>query len=380
MAEQENFTPEQAQKLLEEMYETKAPTNAVLVTVAPTSANGETVVQAPAPTPVVEGATPPVVEKPPAVKPTDAPPVTPPATGTPPVEPVVKAPPAALAVTDPYAWVENLDPKIKENVLAEIRLRMNAEHAFRSNNGRIRALQEKLRESESKVVVRPQPAATAVPTSPTTPAEWEELKKTDPDLAKALEARVKSEVDAVTARVDEKLQELHKTGVEPLQDHARRQYVQHERETLQRLIPNVDQIVQSPHYSHWLENVAPPSIRDTALKSVDHRDAYAVMQHYAGWLVSTGQAEAPGKPAQTVAPTTQPPAVTPPATPPEKTAEQLEADRIAAEREARLKTPSTVPPAAFTPTGPGNRNGPVTREQQEQIFAEEWAKLHPKKT
>jgi hypothetical protein len=344
MAEPEQFTPEQAQSLLEEVYNNKTPTNATPVTP-----------EAPA-APEVE--TPAVPETPePAKLPVETEPAAPAA------EPEKKPEPQAPA--DPYAWVNDIPETLREKVLQEINQRVAVEHRNRSDSGRIRALNNKLLELERERTAKPaeQPAA---PPAPKTPEQWAKLAKDDPEIAEAIEARVKSEIDATREQLLSEVKELKKTEQDRLARESQ-QYVEQEAEMLRRIVPNYEEVIAHPAYSQWLQYEAEPGIREIALKSHDHRDAVRVLKLYA----DTMQARFGN-------PTNTPATPTPSTQPAQPDPAKQQADQIEAERRAKLNAPPAAP--AKTPVAPASFDpkGPVTKDDQERIFLEYYNKLNKK--
>jgi len=360
MAEPENFTAEQAQALLEEVMG-KTPEVATVVVVPADAAHAP-------PVPVVETPVVPVVEE----KKVETP-VTP---ATPEVKPaetpaVVPAAPVTTVTTDPYAWVNEIPEALRDKVVKEIQARQQTEHRNRSDSGRIAALQRKLGDVERERTRTPAPQKPAPAAQPKpTPEGWTEVVKSDPELAKAVEARVKSEVDTAVDAVKAEIQELRETAVEPLHENERQRYMAQERESLKRAVNNYEEVTGSPAYREWLDNYAAPGVRKLAYESLDHRDAITVLQNYAQDMIRLGFAEAPKAPVVEKKPDTQAPVV--PAAPDTSAADKIEAARAAA-----LKAPSVVSASTPTPSG-GGLSGPVSKDDAERIFLESYNKITKK--
>lgn len=342
--EPEQFTEEQAQKLLEET---------MLGTAAP----------APTPEPVEPPASTPV-EPVESVEPVE--PVTP----TEPTEPATPAKPEKEGEqpTDPYAWINDIPESVRDKVISEINEKFQFKHQADSNKGRLKAFQQKLLEAQQQLAVHGRPASPAkeqpAPADrrpPSTPEGWNELIKSDPELAKAIEARVSSEIESAVQSVKAEFQELKKTAIAPLYDLQTQQYVEQQRQELERMVPNVHQVIASPEYQDWLNNAAPEGLRNLALRSVNAADAVAVLRAYRDDMIAMyGNQEQPNPVA--AAPDTS------------------KADKVAAERAAKLQTPTVVPPAAPLAPVQGNNKGPMTADAAQALFEAEYKKLMSKKT
>lgn len=337
MADIEQFTEEQAQKLLEETY-----TN-----------NGN-----PPATDVVEST--PALEEAPAETTTEV------AEATDTATPVETAAPVEDA-NNPYSWVDSIpDEALRNKVVEQIQAKLQADHAAKSQTGRAKALQQKLLESERRISTsRPQgkPAAPAEPATLTTPEGWLNLAKNDPELAEAIEARVKSEINAAVGSVRGELQELRQTHIIPQEERNREQYVEHERQQLKALVPNYEQVVNSREYANWLENHASNSTRHMAMTSNDHRDAIAALQLYANDMVALGYYKPPvsAAPVSAAATTTE------------------QADKIAASRAAKASATVVIPSAPLAPVA-SSKTGPINAEDAQKILEDTWNKILAKKT
>lgn len=366
MAEQEQITAEQAEALFAESFNKvtgKEYTPTQVVDTPALEVKPEPV------TPVEEGKTPEAPEK----KEPE------PEKKEPAAEPEKKEEKkeeAKEADTDPYKWVSELPENIRGKVVAEINARMAGEHYKKSNEGRIAAYQKQildLQREMSKVTPADKQPAPAE-RSPKTPEEWTKLAKDDPEIATAVEARVKSEVDAAVAAMQAEIQGLRKSD-DALYEDRNRQYVEQERAALQAMVPNYVEVMTSKEFQHWRDNEAGPALRQVALTSTHHLDAVRVLQAYADDMIRSGRAT-PRQEQQAPAASTM---KQPEQTEAEKTA-KAEADRIAAERDARSRQSTVV--AATTPPlgGPGNNKAQFTLEDAEAEFQRAWARLNPKKT
>jgi len=275
-----------------------------------------------------------------------------------------KKPEPAPAKPDPYDWLKDVPESLRDKVQAEINARAQLEHRVKSDDGRVRGMQEKLLAAQRKLSqITTSPTASKPPApadQPSTPEGWKEIIKSDPELAKAIEGMVQARVEAAVRPVEDKFQELHKTAIDPLYERQQQQYAENQWNELTRMVPNVQEVVTSEAYSNWLEKHASPGIRYLATTSLEATDAIAVLQAYANDMINLGYAKRPDPPA----PATQP-------------VDTSAADKIEAERKAKLAatTPTSGPPIAPVP---GKGNGPLTVDDAQKILEEEYRKLMKK--
>jgi len=275
-------------------------------------------------------------------------------------------PAAPEAQPNPYDWIEKIEDKeVKDKIIGEIQARMQAEHRIRSDNGRVAAFQRQarelkqalaqLKEQKNKPPGDGPPAADA---APQTPEEWNSVIEADPVLAKAVQALLKSEVEAAKATVRGEFQEKLKGAVEPIYTDRVQQGRAEEQSKLLQLVPNAYEVIQSQPYQYFINNVAPPGLRELAVKSTDHRDAVAVLRDYASWMIATGQAPAPSQQQPDPAPA----------------ADTSDADRIAQERANKLKT--TTPGAApSAPVRPGAATNNLDSEAANDLLLKYFADI-----
>lgn len=197
--------------------------------------------------------------------------------------------PEKAAAVEEDSWLEEVPDTVRDKVKEHLDKLKAAEQRIRSDDGRVRAFQRKADELSLKLQQLSNKPLQNTPAAelPSTPEEWQQVVDHDPVLAKAIEARVKAE-----------LQEFKKTSVDPLQQHntsrEEREYletVSRETELLERAIPDVRDIVESPMFQGWLEHEAPPSIKHTYHNSLDHRDYIAVLNQFALTMVNTGRVQ-----------------------------------------------------------------------------------------
>lgn len=285
-----------------------------------------------------------------------------------PAEPVVAEQPAQetppVVDSDPYAWLKDVPETLRQKVMEQINTKLQLEHRVRSDDGRVKAHQEKVLRLQRQIAeLQQRPTATKQPAPAerqVTPEAWQQIVNSDPELAAAFEARVKQEVDSAVGSIRNELQEFKRTAVEPLYEHSSQQYVEEQKHTLRQMVPNYEQVVASPEYSDWLTNYASEGIRRLALTSTDANDAVNVLRFYANDMIAMGKAPPPQQHAPVQA------------APPVNDA----ADKIAAARTEKL---AAVPPAnktvAIAPTG-NNAKRDFTKDEAEALFVEEWKKLN----
>jgi hypothetical protein len=278
-----------------------------------------------------------------------------------------KAPPER---DDPYSWVKDVPEALRERVLKEIQDKMQLKHRVDSDDGRVRGMQQKLLEanrviSELKVTPRKDSAATAVPASKT-PEQWTQLAKDDPEMANAIEARVKSEVDAAVSSVREDIAEFKKSAVDPLYENQQQQYAEREAAALEKAVPNYREVVSDPHFNMWLNTVAKEDVKEKALKSVSHLDAIDVLKTYSADMVRLGLAPPPEQKTTSAAT-------------PKEPVDTTTADKVEAERQRKLDTPAVVKDHT-PPLGGGGKKTQFTESEAEEEFKRIWDEMHKKKT
>ncbi len=338
--EPENFSVEDAQKLLEENFASLAKNETPSVTVVETQ--------------------PVAVEETPA-------PVEPEPVAAAPETPETPAEPAPAKPEKEAEWIEKVPEDLRARVQEALEGQKQAYQQWASNNGRINSMQKTILELKRELANR-SPAETPAPARPvpTTPEGWNTLMKDDPELAKAVEARIKAEVDAAVAPVMDSLQEVRKSG-DALYEHQHQQYVAEQREALRAQVSNYEEVVNSDSFKHWITTIASPRTRDTAINSIEAADAVSVLREYASDMIRMGYA----KPPEAAAP------ATPAATTQPTTAAPTAIDKIVEERDRKAGASTVVKnPPSMSARGPIDPKGPVKMEDLETEFQEAWKKLH----
>lgn len=343
MADTENFTPEQAQALLEESFKAINENTAPPTAEVPAPTEPEVAAEAPAEVTPAPEATTPEVETPAPEKPEKG--------------------------DDAYSWVKEIPEGLREKVEAEIKGRADAFQQWSSNNGRIRAMNQQLLELKREIAKQSRPPAeTPAPAeraSPATPEGWTTLKKDDPELATAIEARINAEVEAAVGPLKDKLQEVQKSG-DALFEDRQQQVIDSERETLRAHVPNYEQVANDPYFKNWLTNIASDRMKDMAINSYYAADAMSVLREYANDMVRYGFVK------------NEAPAVETPSEPAKPVVDTSAADRVVEERNRKAGASTVVKQSTVTPTRAVDLKGPVREDERDAIFQEAWNKLHSK--
>jgi len=190
--------------------------------------------------------------------------------------------PAATPTAAAVDWAKDL-PKEAQEKIQQLLINRQEYHQWRSDSGRQAALQAKLaearREAEAlRARLSSQHMDVAAKQDELNQLEhWKELLKADPNLAKAFEARLAYERKDVRAETKEHID----ATVNPLYQHTEASYLEQQREALAEQVPNYQEVIKSPVYQYWINNVAPTGLRQIANTSSDIQDAVFVMRSYA---------------------------------------------------------------------------------------------------
>lgn len=273
-------------------------------------------------------------------------------------------------------WLESLDPKVREiveqNLLQERQARLQAEHQFKSVNGRLAAYQRRYEETQKEAVklkqqltAQPQGShATAAPkNNPIGLTKIEDdpdlaaIAKTDEELARVMfkrEQALRQEMEAMRTALVEELNPL------------RQQFQQHSQQTeLQRLtqyVPNAVEIFNHPAWEEWV-NSQPRGVQQLANSDYAEDVARAIE------LYGQDMQRVYGAPNQQAKPAQQPVAPNP------------KADEVRKERERKLQaqpvgSASVRPPQRAEPTLEEIAANPELLEKfQQKIMEEELKKM-----
>jgi len=246
-------------------------------------------------------------------------------------------------------WAKDLPREVQEKVLSIAQEAQYHQQRWRSDIGRQSALQNKLTEARrelarlSSQVRTPQEdtdlAAAAKGDHSKSLEEWNQIIEADPNLARAIDLRIKAEVSQAKTEIARQVD----ANIDPLYQHNAQAFVEEQNRILHEAVPNVDQVLQSPVYNFWINNRAAPGIRQLATTSTDASDAINVLRVYAqeapsvfNEMVSSGLIPAPQQ-GQVQAQPAQPAQ--------QQTVDTSVADKVAKVREQKVHAAPVVPVA-----------------------------------
>jgi len=184
-------------------------------------------------------------------------------------------------------WAKDLPREVQEKVLSIAQEAQYHQQRWRSDIGRQSALQNKLTEARrelarlSSQVKRPQEdsdlAAATKGDHSKSLEEWNQIIEADPNLARAIDLRIKAEVNQAKTEIARQVD----ANIDPLYQHNAQAFVEEQNRILHEVVPNVDEVLQSPVYNYWINNRAAPGIRQLATTSIDASDAINVLRVYA---------------------------------------------------------------------------------------------------
>ena len=184
-------------------------------------------------------------------------------------------------------WAKDLPREVQEKVLSIAQEAQYHQQRWRSDIGRQSALQNKLTEARrelarlSSQVKRPQEdsdlAAATKGDHSKSLEEWNQIIEADPNLARAIDLRIKAEVNQAKTEIARQVD----ANIDPLYQHNAQAFVEEQNRILHEAVPNVDEVLQSPVYNYWINNRAAPGIRQLATTSIDASDAINVLRVYA---------------------------------------------------------------------------------------------------
>lgn len=247
-------------------------------------------------------------------------------------------------------WLSGLSEDVRGKVSEKLELLAKAEQRIRSDDGRVRAFQKQAEDLKAKLMqLSAQNTPQQQTAAPTTPEEWQQLIEHDPVLAKAIEGQLE-------ARVKAEIQELRRTTIDPLvavqesyRQAGREELVQRERAKLEQIVPDAFSIIQQPMFQGWLDNEASPIMKRMVTESEDHRDYVAVFNQFAIDMINSGRITPD-------APTESQPVIDP-----------QKAKAISDNRERRLSQ-APVSGKPVTPNVNVESNGPLTVEQADNML------------
>lgn len=282
-------------------------------------------------------------------------------------------------------WAKDLPDNVRSQVDKLIEERRFHEQKWKSDVGRQNALQQKLfqarrqaEELRAKIQQRSNDQSfqtAAQGDEAKTLTEWKQLNEADPNLAKAIELRLAQERESLRAEMKGQID----ATVDPLYQHTEESYVDQQQRLLEAEVPNYREVVNSPVYKFWLDNVASPGVKDLAYKSNEYTDAVTVLRVYANeaqgvyqHMVQQGWIEAP--PQQQAAPVEQAQ---------QAAASNTRADKVAQSRQQKVQaapvvqhSPNPISAATVNPAMGGKPGDAVDldNEQVQALFEAEFAK------
>lgn len=213
-----------------------------------------------------------------------------------------EAPPVEAATVDPNKWLENLDEGVRANVLKLLEDKQRVEHAYNSEQGRIRAAQDALRradqarreaESYKKELdtikaklstAQPQPTA-AASQSVDNDADLQALKETDEQLYRLFVKERQQHLQEIQALKGEL--NTVRGSIQPLEEYKQEAHLASELDRLTSVVPNAVEILRHPAWDEWKSTV-PDQIRSLA-DSDKHQDVLYAMQLYGQWASQFSQ-------------------------------------------------------------------------------------------
>lgn len=192
------------------------------------------------------------------------------------------------------SWLDQLPEELKETASKELQAlnqeRERLQQYYRSNEGRVSGLQQKINRLEAMLSdakkpaesVKPQPKVQE-PTDMDSPV-MQELKEADPILYKALKAERDATFSAFRNELSQYTEATKRELLEqfaPVQQAHREEQLVREAEEVIRVIPEVEKIIVSDNWKHFLE-VAPPSVKQLA-NSSNSKEFIAAVDAFTVW-------------------------------------------------------------------------------------------------
>lgn len=187
--------------------------------------------------------------------------------------------------------VRNIILQKEKELEAARRAELEWKQKYKSDEGRIAALQRQKQEYERALRERTQPTQTEQKQTETKlkveeTEEWKVLQEADPALAKLF----KMHLEETTRQAEERAEARAKAAVEPLYREREVSVQEQKRVRLNQLVPDLPQIVQDPNYAEWfeaqpegLQRMAEGSAEEIAtvirLFATDRPDLFAPPQH-----------------------------------------------------------------------------------------------------
>lgn len=165
--------------------------------------------------------------------------------------------------------VRNIILQKEKELEAARRAELEWKQKYKSDEGRIAALQRQKQEYERALRERTQPTQTEQKQTETKlkveeTEEWKVLQEADPALAKLF----KMHLEETTRQAEERAEARAKAAVEPLYREREVSVQEQKRVRLNQLVPDLPQIVEDDNYFNWFQ-YQPPAIQQMADGSAD---------------------------------------------------------------------------------------------------------------
>lgn len=258
-------------------------------------------------------------------------------------------------------WLSKIgDKDLRSRVEEQINKAAQLEHRVRSDDGRVAAFQRKADELklELQQLKSNRPVEKPAATERTIPKEWEQVIEHDPELAKSIEALLRSERE----QLREEFKKEQHTALQPIQEEKQARYVAEERQLLEQAVPGYQDIKQSEMFKGWLQYEASPALQHAYEQSYNHRDFVAVFNQFAVDMISTGRVQAPSN--------------TAPMQTQQSVIDPARASQIAANRERKLEQAPVGSRNIPAPAAVVDPKGPMTVEQAEDFLVRTMNKMN----
>ena len=195
----------------------------------------------------------------------------------------------APAQSDPYQWVQELDPEIRKHAEALV-------HRYRSDSGRVAALQARLdRETAQK-----EAKAVTATTRRSTPAVEGGKTDTTDEALKTFQEDYPTVAENVEKMIQARVQDAIASQVSPLREQALAEERYKEKESLRQHAARIfnsaetdiqlEEVLNSPAWTSWLE-AQPSGYREFARTAKKAEDASKVLEDFAQYAERQAYAE-----------------------------------------------------------------------------------------
>ena len=282
--------------------------------------------------------------------------------------------PAKEGGTSNEDFLKGLPDNIRGNVEQLIAQNKYLDHYYRSNEGRVAALQRKADEAtkrareleEAKAQVVPAPDANTI-----TNKELEALERTDPEMAQVIKAE-RAAIIAQNTKLSEEMNQI-KTHLSEMRERQvqweQERVVETARQELDRIVPGATQIIDSPFWAEF-KNTLSPAWKDVLDTSNNPQDYANMMPLYSQWAEMYNRAHGFSQPTSANAVST-----------PAQAAVDPRAAQAQANRQQNLATGNAVSGKPATPQTRKPtieelfKNPELLAQEQDRILKEEMKRL-----